>query len=214
MISKKLENLIKEGLAINLYSHPEMYLKENYWYKKSDIDRLVTEYGNEFLDHLYAIPLKTYNESDAELIYSFLEEQVGEDFVKNNIREKQGEWLHRPNFGIYNSITNNIICFGVGRKNRVFIHCSDPNINDDENKIDTFSSLDYFDLVSEIYGSLTEFADAHSLIVDPYLDDDGEPIIPDGEEDPEETVDWMVTKFSIIYPKGKTEPSDLSPGDF
>jgi hypothetical protein len=192
-----------------------MYLKENYWYKKSDIDNLVEEYGKEFLDHLYAIPLTTYDEGNDELIYSFLEEQVGEEFVKNNIREKRGpDWVHRPTLGVYNSITNNIICFGVGRKNRVFIHCSDPNIDDDEDKIDTFSSLDYLDLVSEIYGSVTEFADAHSLIVDPYLDDDGEPIMPDGEEDTQETVDWMVEKLSIIYPKGKTDPSDLSPGDF
>ena len=211
MINKKLENLIKEGLAVNLYRHPEMYRKKNYWYKKSDVNELVKENGKEFLDHLYAIPLTTWNKDNTELIYSFLGEQIGEDFVNNTIREKPGVWLHRPTLGIYNSKTNHLICFGVGRKNRMFLHCSDPNIN--ENKIDTFSDMDYLGLVSETYHSLAEFADAHERVMTSEFDEDGERI-DDGDEDPQETVDWFVDKLTIIYPKGKTDAGDLSPGDF
>jgi hypothetical protein len=70
-----------------------------------------------FLDHLFAIPFKSYNKEVVDKVFKFLDKQIIVDYKDSMFRAS----MHHPVIGIYNSKTNELLGIGIGRKNRIFI---------------------------------------------------------------------------------------------
>ena len=201
-ISQGLKELIDEGIAINLYRNPGMY-KDDIFYSELDLHSNIKTYGSMFLDHLFAIPFKSYNKEVVDKVFKFLDKQIIVDYKDSMFRAS----THHPAIGIYNSKTNELLGIGIGRKNRIFINSTDKSINDQNYK--TFSKLDHSNVIITIVNLLTIAADAQISIMEAIDDGDSE-----SEADYSESLDDAIDNLLIAYPNLPNSISDLSPGDF
>ena len=201
-ISQGLQELIDAGIAINLYRNPGMY-NDDIYYSESDLKSNISEFGNMFLDHLFAIPFKSYNKEVVDKVFKFLDKQIIVDYKDSMFRAS----MHHPVIGIYNSKTNELLGIGIGRKNRIFINSTDKTINDQNYK--SFSKFDYSNVIFTIVNLLTIAADAQISLMEAIDDGDSE-----SEADYSESLDDAINNLLIAYPNLPNSISDLSPGDF
>ena len=201
-ISQGLKELIDEGIAINLYRNPGMY-KDDIYYSESDLHSNIKTYGSMFLDHLFAIPFKSYNKEVVDKVFKFLDKQIIVDYKDSMFRAS----MHHPAIGIYNSKTNELLGIGIGRKNRIFINSTDKTINDQNYNI--FSKFDHSNVISTIVNLLTIAADSQISIMEAIDDGDSE-----SEAEYSDSLDEAIENLLIAYPNLSNSIGDLSPGDF
>jgi hypothetical protein len=197
-----LQELIDEGIAVNLYRNPRMY-EDDVYYSESDIKSNTSTFGNMFLDHLFAIPFKSYNDEVVDKVFKFLDKQVKVDYKSFMFKPS----MHQPVIGIYNAKSNELLGIGIGRKNRIFFASTNDSINDQNYQ--TFSKFDHSNVISTIVNYLTRAADSQIGIMDAIDDGDSE-----SEADYSVTLDDSIDNLLIAYPNLPNSIGDLSPGDF
>lgn len=202
LISKGLQELIDEGIAVNLYRNPKMYEDEVY-FSESELQSTIKESGSMFLDHLYALPFKSYTEEVVDKVFKFLDKQLNVDY--KSLMFKPG--MHHPVIGIFNAKSNELLGVGIGRKNRIFFVSTVESINDQNYR--TFSKFDHCNVIGAIVNILESAADAQLGIMEAIDDGDSE-----SEEDYSETLDKEIDNLLIAYPYLPNSIADLSPGDF
>ena len=202
MATISLEKLVEKGAIRNLYRSPKMYAEGDYFIA-SDIDRWQKEEGSDFLDHLYAFPFSSYDSQIVEEVCAFLDETVGKGY--RDILNEPGK--HNSNIGFYNSKTNSVLGLGVGRKNRVFVLCTDKEIGN--SNISDFSSLDYGGVVETIYELLQSAAINHEQMCEAINEED-----EDGEFEYMKLMRDDFGKVHLAIPNLKSEFGEISPSDF
>lgn len=205
---KKLENLIKDGIAFNLYRN-ESLLEDGNYYNEEMLNKLTKKKGKEFLDHLYAFAYVNYesNKNVNKKMFSFLDEKIGKGY--KDVLFQKGK--HHPIILIYNSSINKVIGIGVGRKNRIFILKYDEpktaTINDD---ISYFTKLDFANVISKIIKDLEETMGYHYDRC-ALSEDELETNI---EFELNENMDDAFYNVKIAIPTLPEDMGIISPGDF
>jgi uncharacterized protein (TIGR02145 family) len=203
LISKGLQELIDEGIAVNFYRNPKM-LKTLYYFNNEDqIKENVKKYGSMFLDHLFAIPFKSDTKEVVDKVFKFLDKQLTVDY--KSLMFQSG--MHHPAIGIYNAASNELLGLGIGRKNRIFFVSTVNSINDQNYQ--SFSNFDYCEVISTTKWLLERAADAQIGIMDAIEEGDSE-----SEEDNSKELEEVMNDLLIAYPYLPSSIADLSPGDF
>jgi len=202
LISKGLQELIDEGIAVNLYRNPKMY-EDDCYYLESELQSKIKEYGSMFLDHLFAIPFKSGTKGVVNKVFEFLDKQLKVDYKSLMFKPEK----HHPVIGIFNTKSNELLGVGIGRKNRIFFVSTDKTINDRNYR--TFSKFDYCNVIGALVNVLENAADAQLGIMFAIENGDSE-----SEEEYSESLDKEIDNLLIAYPKLPNSIGDLSPGDF
>ena len=202
LISEGLQELIDEGIAVNLYRNPKMY-EDDCYYLESELQSKIKEYGSMFLDHLFAIPFKSGTKGVVNKVFEFLDKQLKVDYKSLMFKPEK----HHPVIGIFNSKSNELLGVGIGRKNRIFFVSTDKTINDQNYR--TFSKFDYCNVIGALVSVLENAADAQLGIMFAIENGDSE-----SEEEYSESLDKEIDNLLIAYPKLPNSIGDLSPGDF
>ena len=202
LISEGLQELIDEGIAVNLYRNPRMLDTLYYFVNEAEITENVKKYGSMFLDHLFAIPFKSDTKGVVDKVFKFLDKQLKVDY--KSLMFKTG--LHHPVLGIYNAATNELLGLGIGRKNRIFFVSTVKTINDQN--YTSFSNFDYCKVISTTKWLLERAADAQIGIMDAIEEGDSE-----SEEDYSKSLEESMNDLLIAYPNLPNSIGDLSPGD-
>ena len=203
LISKGLQELIDEGIAVNFYRNPKMLDALYYFNNEDQIKENVKKYGSMFLDHLFAIPFKSDTKEVVDKVFKFLDKQLTVDY--KSLMFKPG--MHHPAIGIYNAASNELLGLGIGRKNRVFFESTVESINDQN--YSSFSNFDYCEVISTTKWLLERAADAQIGIMDAIEEGDSE-----SEEDNSKELEEVMNDLLIAYPYLPSSIADLSPGDF
>ena len=203
LISKGLQELIDEGIAVNLYRNPKMLKTLYYFVNEDQITENVKKYGSMFLDHLFAIPFKSDTKGVVDKVFKFLDQQLSVDY--KSLMFKPG--MHHPVIGIFNAASNELLGFGIGRKNRIFFESTVESINDQN--YTSFSNFDYCEVISTTKWLLERAADAQIGIMDAIEEGDSE-----SEEDNSKELEEVMNDLLIAYPNLPNSIGDLSPGDF
>ena len=205
---KKLENLIKDGIAFNLYRN-ESLLEDRNYYNEEMLNKLTKKKGKEFLDHLYAFAYVNYesNKIVNKKVFSFLSAQIGIGY-KGVLFEKG---KHHPKILIYNSSINKVIGIGVGRNNNVFVLKYDPpKSSKNESDIAYFTKLDFANVIKNIISDLQETMSYHYDRC-ALSEDDLETNV---EFELNENMDDAFYNVKIAIPTLPDDMGDISPGDF
>lgn len=202
LINKGLQELIDEGIAVNLYRNPKMLETLYYFVNEAEITENVKKYGSMFLDHLFAIPFKSDTKGVVDKVFKFLDKQLKVDY--KSLMFKTG--LHHPVLGIYNAASNELLGLGIGRKNRIFFVSTVKTINDQN--YTSFSNFDYCKVISTTKWLLERAADAQIGIMDAIEEGDSE-----SEEDYSKSLEESMNDLLIAYPNLPNSIGDLSPGD-
>lgn len=203
LICKGLQELIDEGIAVNLYRQPKLFDAYYYFADKSELPSAIKEHGSMFLDHLYAIPFKSDTKGVVDKVFKFLDKQLSVDY--KSLMFKSG--MHHPVIGIFNAKTNELLGLGIGRKNRIFFVSTVESINDQNYQ--SFSKLDYCKVITTTYYLLEKAADAQIGIMDAIEAGDRE-----SEEDYSQALEEAMEDLLSAYPYLPSSIADLSPGDF
>jgi hypothetical protein len=201
-MNSELNKLIELGVITNLYRSPAMWEDEAY-YDESDLELTESENGIEFLDHLYSMPFKSPAKDKVELVHLFLVKQIGIGYRSSMFQNGS----HAPAIGIYNSITNELLAIGIGRKNRIFILSTDKSITDQN--YSQFSDLDYLSVVRRIVEYLETAADYQLRVMEAIEEEDQE-----SELAYSESLDEAIGNLVKAVPLLSNWMGDLSPGDF
>ncbi len=202
LISEGLQELIDEGIAVNLYRNPRMLDTLYFFANEAEITENVKKYGSMFLDHLFAIPFKSDTKGVVDKVFKFLDKQLKVDY--KSLMFKTG--LHHPVLGIYNAASNELLRLGIGRKNRIFFVSTVKTINDQN--YTSFSNFDYCKVISTTKWLLERAADAQIGIMDAIEEGDSE-----SEEDYSKSLEESMNDLLIAYPNLPNSIGDLSPGD-
>ncbi len=203
LISKGLQELIDEGIAVNFYRNPKMLDTLYYFINEDQIKENVNKYGSMFLDHLFAIPFKSDTKEVVDKVFKFLDKQLTVDY--KSLMFKPG--MYHPAIGIYNAASNELLGLGIGRKNRIFFESTVNSINDQNYQ--SFSKFDYCQVINTTSWLLERAADAQIGIIDAIEEGDSE-----SEEDNSKELEEVMNDLLIAYPYLPSSIADLSPGDF
>ena len=203
LISKGLQELIDEGIAVNFYRNPKMLDALYYFNNEDQITENVNKYGSMFLDHLFAIPFKSDTKEVVDKVFKFLDKQLTVDY--KSLMFQLG--MHHPAIGIYNAASNELLGLGIGRKNRIFFVSTVNSINDQNYQ--SFSKFDYCSVINTTSWLLERAADAQIGIMDAIEEGDSE-----SEEDNSKELEEVMNDLLIAYPYLPSSIADLSPGDF
>ena len=201
-INTELNKLIEMGVIVNLYKSPQMW-EDDAYYSQSDLESIESDYGIEFLDHLYSMPFKSPQKDKVEMVFSFLDKQIGEGYKEIMFQSNR----HAPAIGIYNSITNELLGIGIGRKNRIFIVSTDKSITNQN--YSQFSEHDHLNIVSRIVEYLESAVDYQLRVMEAIDDEDQE-----SESEYSESLDEAIDNLIKAVPLLSNWMGDLSPGDF
>jgi hypothetical protein len=162
--NKFIEKYKKLGYLVDIYSKEYIASKESDDFPKTveDLMQLEKSFGSKHQGHLLTIYLGDENQ---ELLKDMAD--LYEPFnICLNSEGRYGGWSHKPDFVFINLNTKEILCIGLGRKNRIFhfeLHKYISSLNSqdkiDLNVSDEFAQLDYWSIVKntlkevEILGS-------------------------------------------------------------
>jgi len=138
----------KNGNLIDLYS--DEWLKKhvpktNYYFK--EIQTFEKKHGNAFKEHMLILLLDRENTDQIRSLYKPLENLIDSPTIYS------GTNSHNPDFIFINLFTKQILCAGLGRKNRLFlidaetednIEHSSPHLNLSASKIFSNQNTSYF----------------------------------------------------------------------
>ena len=153
-IKNDLDDLISENLAYNLYGNG------NLWgWSKKDFEQW-DEIGLGYRNYLYGMSFDIQNKKDfSSNLFKFFNKHLAEGYQSSMFREG---WHHHPVIGIYNLIDNQLIGFGLGRKNRLFTVTSGRSI-DKRNLAESFCKLDHGKVVEKLQSTLDEIGEYHKM---------------------------------------------------
>ena len=203
----ELKSLEEQNIAHNFYSKEEF---EEDCYEKSTFMEWDESYGVAYRNHLYGFIFDINSKGDfSNLMFKFFDKCLGDEYKKRMFYVDGGMPKHNPLIGIYNSIKNQLIGIGLGRKNRIFIVSNDGSINEN-NIVELFCELDHAEVVETLIRRLSTWGQAHLTICGYYGDVDDE----DAVEADEDFVDVINIIRRDYLPSFPEDPTDISPGAF
>ncbi|MEI6209723.1 MAG: hypothetical protein WCP20_23305 [Desulfuromonadales bacterium] len=150
----------------------------------------------------FAFSFDSFEEEDMQLLAQFMPKGYHDCLFP--------EGSYEPNLGILNLSTGQIVGFGFGRKNRVFIVSSDGTMNcmDD---MSGFCNLDHGNVIGQIYDALEKAGDLHWDMA--CLDPEGN---EKGAEEQEALLEEMDKHFCKLKAAVPTimEIGEMSPANF
>jgi hypothetical protein len=203
----ELKSLEEQNIAHNFYSKEEF---EEDWYDKSTFLEWDESYGDEYRKHLYGFIFDINSKGDfSNPMFKFFDKCLGDEYKKRMFYVDGGMLKHNPLIGIYNSIKNQLIGIGLGRKNDVFIVSNDGSINKD-NIDELFCELDHAEVVETLIRRLSTWGVAQ-LTISGYYGDVDEDDAFEAEGDLDSNVSIIRRDYLPSFPE---DPTDISPCDF
>lgn len=203
--NKEIELLVKQGLIVNLYAREKALLEQKS--KKTKMNSIE-------LNHLFIFPLKTcagsYHDSESNFnkIITFLNNNLPVGYLENIFNPT----YHIPAIGIYNSITNQLIGLGLGRKNRLLLLNAEGLIEKKAaNYLKKMKQYDIMGRIDQIIKNLEELGSAHYNLE--YTVEDWENLTTEQEELNTE-IEMMIEALNEEIPTLSIDICDLSPFDF
>jgi|TARA_B100001964_G_C13997831_1_gene493594 hypothetical protein len=150
-----LENILQDNLFKNLYDNQEILdFEDGFFYKEDDLSNVEKKDGPAFRSNLYSFSCFGLQPS----IKDFLDGVIDDPDYYNRLFEPGMHW---PVIGIYDADSNHVIGIGSGRKNRMFVVSTNPDINSDGSDLDKFSKCDPCGLVNAIWNLFEETANSN-----------------------------------------------------
>ena len=203
----ELKSLEEQNIAHNFYSKEEF---EEDWYDKSTFLEWDESYGDEYRKHLYGFIFDINSKGDfSNPMFKFFDKCFDDEYKKRMFYVDGEMQKHNPLIGIYNSVKNQLIGIGLGRKNDVFVVSNDGSI-DKDNIDELFCELDHAKVVETLIGRLSTWGTAH-LTVSGYYGDVDEDEAFEAEDDLESSVEIIRRDYLPSFPEHAT---DISPCDF
>jgi len=140
-----MEKLLQDNLFKNLYDNKKILgFEDGFFYNEDELANWEKKDGPAFRSNLYSFSCLGLHPS----IKDFLDGVIEDPNYYNKLFEPGMHW---PVIGIYDADSNHVICIGTGRKNRLFVVSTNPDINSDGSDLDKFSKFDSCGLVNKVW---------------------------------------------------------------
>jgi hypothetical protein len=198
-------DLVKKGIVFDLYGNPELLTSY-----KLKISKLAPEYRS----HLFIFPLKSNGGGyhDTENNYNTIIQVLSKKLKKGFQDHIFPPFQHSPIVGIFNSVTNQFIAFGLGRKNRSFVFNAEGLTGKQEdNYLKKFKKYDVAGRIDSIFSNFEELGNIHRDLEEDVEDWEN---LTDDQIEMQEDIEYMIESIKEDIPTLSGEISDISPCDF
>lgn len=198
-------DLARQGIVFDLYGRPELLTSY-----EAEIAKLPPEYRS----HLYIFPLISHGggyhdtENNYNAIMQILSKKLKKGFQAHIFPPLQ----HSPTVGVFNSVSNQFIAFGLGRKNRFFVYNAEGLTGKQhDNYLKQIKKYDVAGRIDDVFSNFEELGNVHRNLEEDVEDWDN---LTDDQMEMQSEVRDMIEIIKEDIPTLSGEISDISPFDF
>ncbi len=198
-------DLVKKSIVFDLYGDPESLA-----FYKSKISKLPPEYKS----HLFIFPLKAHGGGyhDSEDNYNAIIQLLNKKLIKGFQDHIFPPFQHAPIVGIFNSVTNQFIAFGLGRNNRSFVFNAEGLTEKQaDNYLKKFKKYDVAERIDSIFSNFEALGDTHRELEENVEDWED---LTDDQMEMQTDLENMIESIKEDIPTLSGEITDISPCDF